>query len=149
MTHSTKSNRDATRLIRLGAVVCGIGVALGALGAHALEGVIGDWYVAETAAKKLSSWDTAVRYQLIHGLGLIAIGLLLRSFGDCRRLRIAAACFLFGTVLFSGDLYLWVLTDIKAFVLIVPVGGFLFIIGWVLVACGRLQNSDPSPQIQE
>ena len=124
--------------IRIGALTCGTAVLLGAFGAHALKDVLPQWYEAARAIEKLDSWKTAVLYQMIHGLALILVGLLLRDVTS-KALRISSFAFLAGILLFSGDLYLWVLTDIKIFAIIVPLGGVSFVFGWVCLLFSPLR----------
>ncbi len=121
----------------IGTIVCGMAVALGAFGAHALEGAIGKWYESGVAIKRLANWHTAVEYQFFHGIALICLGLWQnftahgttphRSAG----MVTAMACYVAGIVFFSGGLFLWVLTASKVFVAIVPLGGLCFLLGWL------------------
>lgn len=101
------------------AVLMATGVALGAFGAHALE--------ATLSAARLNTFETGVRYQLIHGVGLLAIVGLGRGH---RPAWLLAA----GTVIFSGSLYVLVLTDTPWLGAVAPVGGTLMIAGWCWLA---------------
>ena len=113
----------------VGCVLAGTAVALGAFGAHALESRLAD---QADAAKLLGSWETGVRYQFYHSLALIVVSLLWAN-RSCRWLTISAVLFCVGIVLFSGCLYLWVLTQasLRPLVWFVPLGGFSFLCGWV------------------
>jgi uncharacterized membrane protein YgdD (TMEM256/DUF423 family) len=120
--------------IVIGAKLGAIGVALGAFGAHALPG----WLEtqargAEMTARVIASFETAVRYQMYHALALVLVGLLART-SPSRLLDASGVAFLLGVIVFSGMLYLWVLTATKAFALVVPIGGVAFIVGWALLA---------------
>ena len=53
----------------------------------------------------------------------------------------AAVLFLFGILLFSGSLYLLALVKIRFLGLITPVGGVLFLLGWLLLAFAALRRS--------
>jgi uncharacterized membrane protein YgdD (TMEM256/DUF423 family) len=125
------------RALLTGILVCGLAVGLGAFGAHALEGALTDWYPADQAQGKLSAWETGVRYQLVHGLAIICFGIwqsLPLSSTVPRRTRaipVTFWSFATGILLFSGDLYLWVLTAWKPFVMLVPAGGVCFLAGWL------------------
>lgn len=125
---------------QIGAIVCCVGVILGAFGAHWLETAAFKWYEPAEATKKLGSWETGVRYQLLHGLALLAVSLLLHhqsAFATSNHARKANLCvclFLTGVAVFSGGLYLWVLTDMKVFVMLVPLGGLSYILGWVFAS---------------
>ena len=96
------------------------GVILGALGAHALENVL--------SADQLGSFETAVRFQMYHGLFLLLLGLLAQQYFD-RWINLAIRAALVGTVLFSGSIYLLTLTDIQVG-LVTPVGGVILMVGW-------------------
>jgi uncharacterized membrane protein YgdD (TMEM256/DUF423 family) len=113
----------------LGAALAGAAVALGAFGAHALEGVL--------SASRLGTFETAVRYQFLHALAL----LVLHHAGLTGALRDAAAArvgvtLVAGTVVFSGSLYALVATDVGAFGAIAPLGGGLLLLGWAQWAWG-------------
>lgn len=110
-------------LFVLGAALAAVGVAAGAFGAHALA--------SRVTPERLETFDTAVRYQLIHALGLLAVALL---GDDSRQAAWAGILFIVGIALFSGSLYLLVLTGVRAFGAITPLGGVAFIAGWVLLA---------------
>jgi uncharacterized membrane protein YgdD (TMEM256/DUF423 family) len=106
-----------------------LGVALGAFGAHALHDALAE---RQTAAL----WETAVRYHLIHAVGLL--GLAGWTAGAAARLpsclNAAAVCWIGGMVLFSGSLYGLALGAPRAFGWITPVGGLLLLAGWSLIA---------------
>lgn len=104
-----------------GALFAALGVAAGAFGAHALRDLV--------PASDLAVWDTAVRYQLFHALALLLLGL---SGGV--RLHFAGVFIALGTVVFSGSLYLLVLTDTRWLGAITPIGGVLLIVGWLVCA---------------
>ena len=99
-----------------------IAVALGAFGAHGLKTRVGP--------ELLAIWQTAVTYQFFHAIALIGFGLWLKQAG----LQASAAywCFTLGIVIFSGSLYVLVLTDTKVLGAVTPIGGVLFLIGWIL-----------------
>ncbi len=133
----TLQRPDAVRLVlAAGAVLAALGVAAGAFGAHGLR--------AAVSAQALAVFETAARYQLIHALAMIAAAL---ACGPCaRRLSLlAAACFLAGVLLFSGSLYLVVLTGVSALGLITPVGGVALIAGWLLLAWAAMSRQPAAP----
>ena len=127
-----------------GAVLGLTGVALGSFGAHGLERALASSGLdAEAIAGQLDDWDVAVRYQLFHALALLVVGgLALRA--RSRLLDAAAVAFSAGVVLFSGCLYAYVLTGERTLALIVPAGGSLLLLGWLLmaVAASRLGGGD-------
>ena len=110
----------------LGAVNAFISVALGAFGAHGLEGRISDHY--------LGIWETAVQYQMFHAAGLIAIGILIGLTGVTMN---AAGWLMFaGIIFFSGSLYVLAVSGISVLGAITPIGGVLFLAAWVMVIIG-------------
>jgi len=110
-----------------------IGVALGAFGAHGLEGTLDP--------ELLRVWNKGVDYQQIHALGLVLVGTLLR-FESCRRLRLAGWCMLIGILLFSGSLYALALSGLRPLGAVTPFGGVSFLIGWGLLALGAISPAE-------
>jgi uncharacterized membrane protein YgdD (TMEM256/DUF423 family) len=102
-----------------------LGVALGAFGAHALE--------ARLAPDLLAVFETGVRYQLYHVVGLMAVAWAHRL-GGHGATRAAGWLFVAGTVLFSGSLYVLALSGVRWLGAITPVGGVAFLAGWVSLA---------------
>nr|WP_239584216.1 DUF423 domain-containing protein [Aquibacillus albus] len=101
-----------------------LSVALGAFGAHGLEGKISE--------KALKAWEKAVTYQMFHTVAIFIAAILLAKYGGASFLT-AGWFFLVGIVLFSGSLYIYAPSGIKAFAMITPFGGLAFLIGWVLL----------------
>jgi len=118
---------QTTFFIFLGGVLAALAVGLGAIGAHALKD--------QLTPEQLETYHTAVHYQMIHAIGLILVGLLGLS-NRSRLFDVAGWSMLVGIILFSGFLFAWVATGKKFFVYPVPVGGFAFIIGWMMLAFG-------------
>jgi len=114
-----------------GTLFAGLGVALGAFGAHALKATL-------LANNRLEAYETAVRYQMYHAFALLVAGILMSQ------LRWAANCWVGGIVLFSGSLYALSFTTVTAFAFLTPVGGLLFLAGWSLMAIAVL-TPNPSP----
>lgn len=130
------------RWIAIGAILGAIGVGLGAFGAHVLPGLLGNWgYEGAEAARRISIFETAIRYQMLHALALVLAGLLLdRRFCNCW--NFAAWAFLLGVLVFSG--FLKVLTfagpQWNWLGAIVPIGGVSMIVGWFSLAVGALRK---------
>ena len=126
---STREGTDimANRVLAAGALLAGAGVVLGAFGAHALR--------ARFGAAELGWWETAVAYQMWHGIALVA-------FGAGRVDRIAAPAWLLGAgaAIFSGTLYVMALTGLRWLGAVTPVGGLLMIAGWGLLAWRGLRD---------
>ncbi len=109
----------------LGALIAGLAVAAGAMGAHALEGKLDE--------AQLRSYETAVRYQMFHGVALLIVGLM-RVPRGWNSANAAGLLFAIGVLLFSGGIYAWIFTGQKAFVHLVPIGGILWLCGWLSLA---------------
>ncbi|MDE2220517.1 MAG: DUF423 domain-containing protein [Gammaproteobacteria bacterium] len=102
-----------------------IATIVGALAAHVLR--------ARLAAVRYEVLQTAVLYQFIHALGLLALGALQRQRSE-RLLRIAADLVLAGVLLFSGSLYLLLAGGPLALGALTPLGGLCLVAGWLLAA---------------
>ena len=116
--------RRVRALAAAGAALALAAVAAGAFGAHALKNSV--------APERLAAFETAVRYQLVHALALFACAWALQSWPS-RAALAAGACFLCGTLLFSGSLYALVLCDQPRLGLVTPLGGVAFLAGWILL----------------
>jgi len=109
----------------LGAVNAMLAVALGAFGAHGLEGKIPEKY--------LQIWQTGVQYHMYHALGLIAVALIAAKLTDAGSVSAAGWLMFAGIVLFSGSLYVLSLTQISVLGAITPLGGVAFIAAWIMI----------------
>jgi uncharacterized membrane protein YgdD (TMEM256/DUF423 family) len=101
-----------------------LGVLLGAFGAHALKNMV--------EASKLITFETGIRYHFYHALGLVLIGLIQQVFQNLK-LRLPIYFFVFGILLFSFNCYFYVLSGVKIFAMIVPLGGILLTLGWMFL----------------
>ena len=110
--------------IILGAVNAFIAVALGAFGAHGLEGKIPDKYLA--------TWNTAVDYQMFHAAGLLIIGLLAGKITS-PLINWSGWMMFIGIIIFSGSLFVLSVTQIKVLGAITPIGGVSFLAAWILM----------------
>jgi uncharacterized membrane protein YgdD (TMEM256/DUF423 family) len=113
-------------MIRLAAVLGFLGVALGAFGAHGLRGRVGP--------EMLEVYRTGVLYHLLHAVALLAVAL---GAERVARPRAVGALWTGGIVLFSGSLYVLALSGAHALGAVAPVGGLLFMAGWVTLALNR------------
>lgn len=117
-----------------GAVFGGLGVALGAFGAHGLQNITSD-------EKIIHGFQTAVQYQVYHALALLVVGILYEKIGH-RFIKWAGNCFIAGILLFSGSLYLLTFLKIQESSMtkiagpVTPLGGVFFIIGWLFLFLG-------------
>jgi uncharacterized membrane protein YgdD (TMEM256/DUF423 family) len=120
-----------------GLVLLITGIILGAFGAHGLKRIIHDqeWLV---------SFETGVRYQLIHGVAFLSVPFILKHFGFDSRW--AYRLLLLGVLFFSGSLYLLSLRfslvpgSFKVFGPVTPIGGLLLIIGWTILLAGVVRK---------
>jgi uncharacterized membrane protein YgdD (TMEM256/DUF423 family) len=122
---------DARKTLAIAGALIALATVLGAFGAHALK--------AHLSQDKLAVYETAVRYHFIHALGLLAIGILLRSV-DVGLLRWSAILILVGIILFSGSLYLLTFGAPRMLGVVTPLGGLALIVGWVMFATTMLRQ---------
>lgn len=109
----------------VGSLLAGLGVAAGAFGAHSLSARLDETH--------LRIFETAARYQLIHGVALVAIGL---SGARAAAMRLPATLMAAGVVLFSGSLYALALGSPIWLGAITPLGGLCLILAWLALAYG-------------
>ncbi|MFJ3056723.1 DUF423 domain-containing protein [Herbaspirillum sp. NPDC087042] len=119
-------------LVAIGALNMFIAVGCGAFGAHGLKKMISE--------EMLVVWHTAVTYQFMHALGMIAVALLMPRMGGAA-LRWAGQLMLAGIVVFSGSLYLLALTGTRILGAITPLGGVAFLAAWLLVAWAAFKSA--------
>lgn len=110
------------RALFVGTLLLGLAVLIGAFGAHGLKALV--------TPEKLVTFETGVRYHFYHGFGLVLLGLFSQFFPQ-EKLGVTFTAFIAGIFIFSFNCYLYVLTDMKVFAMIVPVGGLLFVLGWL------------------
>lgn len=111
--------------IIIGAINAFLAVALGAFGAHGLEGRVEQKY--------LEIWKTGVTYQMFHATGLLIVGVLLGRLPANALLSWSGWMMLIGIILFSGSLYVMTLTKISILGAITPLGGLSFLAAWILI----------------
>lgn len=114
--------------IKVAAVSGMLAVVAGAFGAHGLK--------ARLSADQLASWATASHYHLLHSVVLLALGLFAAYSG--KPVKLPASLFSAGILLFSGSIYLLLLTKLRWLGPITPIGGLLLILGWLsLIRVGQ------------
>lgn len=124
-----------------GAVLAGLGVGLGAFGAHGLDRFLEAQGFGANLAQRAAWFDTAVRYQLYHALGLLAVAALAqRASGGAW--GAAAAAILVGVALFSGSLYAMTFLgdEWRKLGMVTPLGGLALIAGWAIAAIAAWRN---------
>lgn len=128
------------RMLVVGAVVAGLGVAAGAFGAHGLRPILSE--------KMMAVFETGVRYQLVHALAMLIAGLSAHSFKHPAFVK-AGWSFFVGILIFSGSLFTLALTETRILGMLTPFGGLAFLIGWGFLAWGYWKTSttfDPLSQ---
>ena len=120
----------ARTFLTAGALAMALGVALGAYAAHAAKGA-----AHPDAARLLQS---AVLYQLVHGLGVIAVAIVARSQASAW-LAASGILLLAGIVLFCGALWILAMTG-RSLGPVAPTGGMEFIAGWLCLAIHALRQ---------
>ncbi|MFC2435820.1 MAG: DUF423 domain-containing protein [Aggregatibacter sp.] len=110
-------------------------VTIGAFAAHGLSKVL--------EPKELAWIETGVKYQMFHTLAIMGIGiaqLCRESLVANKMANVAAGSWVLGLLLFSGSLYALALGAGKFLVWVTPIGGTLFLIGWLCLAYGSLKK---------
>lgn len=120
------------RWLMIGALLMMLGVGLGAFGAHALKPLIG--------VDALSTYETGVKYHLIHAVGLLVVAVIMGQWGESGLLKWSVRLLFTGIVLFSGSLYLLSITGARVFGPITPFGGVCFVTGWFLLFWAALKK---------
>lgn len=126
-----------------GALLGGLGVGLGAYGAHGLRSQPEQQFgwAAQDVPRRLHAYDVAVRYQMFHAPVLLVVGVLLalrrsrlvQAGGWCTLGGVAIFCSLLYALTFAGDDWRWLGA-------VVPIGGLLLMVGWLLLAIAALSQ---------
>jgi len=122
---------SSSRTLAIAGFLLALATAFGAFGAHALK--------AQLSPDRLQVYETAVRYHFFHALGLLGIGVALRSV-DVGLVRWGAVLVLVGIVLFSGSLYALTFGAPRPFGIVTPLGGLALIAGWISFAIGAWRH---------
>ncbi len=122
---SSSKNRFHSPFVIVG-LLGGFAVILGALGAHALK---------DTLGSNLASWQTAAQYHLLHSVALLALVI-----GSRGRLLLPGILWIMGILFFSGSIYILALGGPKWLGPITPIGGVLFILGWLTLLLPGIQR---------
>jgi len=120
-----------TLWIAVGALVCALSVVAGAFGAHGLKGRL--------SPEALALWETAARYFIYCGFGLILVGLGSGKLPG-RTLDAAGWCLLAGGCVFSGTVAALALGGPRWLGAVTPLGGLAMILGFVLFATAALRG---------
>ncbi|WLR50768.1 DUF423 domain-containing protein [Bacillus tianshenii] len=112
--------------IILGSINAFLSVALGAFGAHGLEGKLSE--------RMMNIWEKGVTYQMFHATGIFITALIAAKLPDSSMVSWAGWMMFIGIILFSGSLYVLSTTGITKLGMITPLGGVSFLVGWTLLA---------------
>ncbi|HIB46923.1 MAG TPA: DUF423 domain-containing protein [Flavobacteriaceae bacterium] len=126
-------DKSSKNIVVIAAVLAATTIALGAFGAHGLKSIV--------SAESLTTFETGVRYQMYHVIALLVIGLSAQVPLTTKKWVLRFFCF--GMLFFSGSIYLLALKEQLPFSVsflgpITPIGGLLFILGWIRLAYGLL-----------
>ena len=114
--------------LKSGAILAGLSIALGAFGAHAFKNTL-------ELSNHTETYETAAKYQMYGALALIFVGILTDKIPH-KFLIWSGYAFIFGTIIFSGSLYLICATGVKMWGAVAPIGGASLMIGWILFFMG-------------
>ena len=117
-------------------------IMIGAFGAHGLQSYLPETGLdAETVERRLNQFETGARYHLAHAIVMLVLAV--SSLTPTRVFQVAFALMIAGIVLFSGSLYVLVLTNTPALGAITPLGGTSWIVAWCLIGfCRRPRSGD-------
>jgi uncharacterized membrane protein YgdD (TMEM256/DUF423 family) len=128
----------ARRCLVAGALLMLLGVALGAFGAHGLEGRL--------TPQRLASFQTGVLYQQLHALGLLLVGVLAGR-RSSTALHWSARLMTLGVLLFCGAIYLLAAGAPRWLGMVAPLGGLTMMAAWLALAAHALRgNGDDLPR---
>lgn len=123
-------NPTAKLFLSLGAASGALSVIIGAFGAHGLKDKL--------CEQMLAIYKTGVEYHFYHTLALLAVGLLAMNY-ESKLLTASGWSFVSGMIIFSGSLYALSISGIKVLGAITPIGGLLFIVGWICLVVSVLK----------
>jgi len=116
-----------------GSILLALAVTIGAFGAHGLKSLV--------TPQMMEIFETGVRYHFYHGFALLILGLYSHQF-PTHKIHLPFYAFSVGTLLFSFNCYVYVLTHLKPLAMMMPIGGFLFILGWSSFAWRILKSGE-------
>ncbi|HTT01096.1 MAG TPA: DUF423 domain-containing protein [Steroidobacteraceae bacterium] len=116
-------------ILAAGGLLLAAATVLGAFGAHALQ--------TRLPVERLQVYETAVRYQFYHALGVLTLGVVALTI-DTTLIRWSAALLIAGICIFSGSLYALCFGAPRALGIVTPLGGLALIAGWIVFVAGVL-----------
>lgn len=120
----------------IGTIFSLLGIVLGAFGAHYLKTIL--------TPELVQSFETGVRYQMYHGLALLLFGMMAKHLKTS--IRTVFLFLTFGTILFSGSIYLLSILKstttigLSGIGILTPIGGMLMITGWTIFLVNLLKE---------
>ena len=132
-----------SKIITIG-ILGALAVSLGALGAHFLKSKLETGLIT---ADQLAGFDTGVKYHMYHTIMMLAV-VIINHLRPSKWLDWAYACFFWGIILFSGSLYflctrgLTGMEGLKFLGPVTPLGGVVFIAGWILLAVSAFKMKE-------
>ncbi len=135
------TQNEFNKMIKIVTILGALAVILGAFGAHSLKAMISE--------QRLLAYQTGISYQFYHLIAMLGIAILYKQGSGQNRFRRAFYLLLAGIVFFSGSLYLLAIQEVININLsflgpVTPIGGLLFIAGWVYLFIGANQKSSIS-----
>jgi uncharacterized membrane protein YgdD (TMEM256/DUF423 family) len=116
-----------------GAWLAAVAVLLGAFAAHTLEDRV--------TPERLEVFETGARYHIYHALALLAVSWAWSQW-PIWQVTWAGWLFIAGIAIFSGSLYMLVLTDTPWLGAVTPIGGLAFVGGWILLGWAALAGAN-------
>ncbi|MDA8896295.1 DUF423 domain-containing protein [Bacteroidia bacterium] len=116
------------RLAGWACLAIGIGIIVGAFGAHKMQEILTE--------KQLVTFSTAVRYWFYNSIGLLGLSAL----SHIKLSMSSVITIAIGTFIFCFSLWLNAILGIKVFGMIAPVGGLTMVTGWFLASYGILKS---------
>ena len=111
----------------IGSLFVTLAIGLGAYGAHGLEDAFSKTPRMERA------WGNAVDYQMFHGLAIFVLGIVRIDHKNAKLWMVSGILMSLGVILFSFSIYAWIFGGPNGLIMVTPIGGFSFIIAWVLL----------------
>jgi uncharacterized membrane protein YgdD (TMEM256/DUF423 family) len=125
---------NSSFFLKAGSFLGASAVGLGAFGAHAFKPYL-------LSIDRLATFETAVQYHFYGAFFLLVCSLLFDKFNNSK-LVWAGYLYLFGTIIFSGALYLICLANKSVFGAIAPIGGVCLICGWLALFLAAKKSMD-------
>ena len=122
------------KFLKAGALLGALAIVIGAFGAHLFKSYL-------TGIARTATFETAVQYQFYGSFFLLVLGVLPKVYFS-KFINWAAKFQLFGTIIFSGSLYLICITNKNVFGAIAPIGGLGMIFGWLLLFYSAFKSVD-------